>query len=264
MTIGKMTTACWVVFGIMCLGFLPLILADYAIPGLPPAVHLLLAILTVGILWWGPFGYGMYLAQAGIGKGDRRLLKRGIHGTALVLKADMTGMMIGGAPEMGLSGRFAYRYHLRVTLPEGRPYETYCMICASNIQEGQTVNVAASPHNRKRVTIDVGQGKSKGKGKPDRVPQPGIRHPVIGDDRAVPQSGIRHPVIEDSILSSQRHLKDTGPKSKQNTYRGSTHDTSRSDNASRIRLLAELGKLHRDGVLTDAEFAAEKARLLGQ
>jgi Short C-terminal domain len=41
-------------------------------------------------------------------------------------------------------------------------------------------------------------------------------------------------------------------------------DTSGGSNADRLRQLAELGELHRDGVLTDAEFAAEKARILDQ
>jgi hypothetical protein len=36
-------------------------------------------------VWWGPFVYGMYLAQVAMGNGDRRLLKRGIRGTALVM-----------------------------------------------------------------------------------------------------------------------------------------------------------------------------------
>jgi hypothetical protein len=33
--------------------------------------------------------------------------------------------------------------------------------------------------------------------------------------------------------------------------------------AQRISAMSELGRLHREGVLTDTEFAADKARILG-
>jgi hypothetical protein len=70
-------------------------------------------------LWWGPFGYAMYLSQVVVRGGDPRLLKRGIRGTA--------------------------------------PYETDCRICAPGYGEGATVRVAVAPRNHKRVTIDPGQ-----------------------------------------------------------------------------------------------------------
>lgn len=231
MTLGKLTTACWIVFGVMCIGFLPLAAGVYSIPGLPGSVRAVLVVVVVLVVWWGPFVYGMYLAQAGMGSGDRRLLKRGVHGTALVLKASMTNTSLGGTSS-GWGGRFVYRYHLRVSLPGREPYETYCMIAYSGIKEGQTVQVAASPHNRKRVTIDVGQGTGKlGSAPPRPVRQ-------VEDDvpRRYQSDGARH-----------HHPKPANPET-----------------STRIQQLAALGKLHREGVLTDAEFAAEKARILNE
>ena len=55
-----------------------------------------------------------------------------------------------------------YKYRLRVTVPGRRPYETSCSVCASGIRPGSVVDVAVGRHNRKRVTIDVGQGGSRG------------------------------------------------------------------------------------------------------
>ena len=80
----------------MSAAFLPLMLLEYSIPALPNAVHLALAEFIVLVLWWGPFVYAIYLGQAVIGYGDRRLLKRGVKGTARVLHAQVTGTSIGG------------------------------------------------------------------------------------------------------------------------------------------------------------------------
>jgi hypothetical protein len=223
MTVGKMTAACWVLFGVMCFAFMPLLLGVYSIPGLPGPARLVAAVFVVAVLWWGPFVYGMYLAQAVMGNGDRRLLKRGVRGTAVVLKAEVTGMSVGGAPDMGRLGRQIYRYHLRVSIPGKAPYETYCSSATHGIAEGQRVPVAVGRHNRKRVTIDVGQGTGKG-------------------------YAPRTPV---------RHLEDDGPRTRR-------RPGAETDNAARIRQLTDLGRLHSQGVLTDAEFAAEKARVLDQ
>ena len=38
------------------------------------------------------------------------------------------------------------------------PYETTCPVCAPGIRPGAVVEVAAARRNRRRVTIDVGQG----------------------------------------------------------------------------------------------------------
>lgn len=257
MTLGKMTTACWVLFGVMSIGFLPATAGVYAIPGLPGPVRLALAVFVVVVVWWGPFVYGMYLIQAAIGGGDRRLLKRGIRGTALVMEAGSTNTMLGGGAGARSFGVPVYRYHLRVDLPGKNPYETYCMIAAGGVTQGQTVDVAASPHNRKRVTIDVGQGGGKG-----YVSRPGGKK----DIGRVPQPRNRRGGIQDTFLAPSDGLENRGRRIQPHTYEPGRAgpDASGGSNADRLRQLAELGKLHRDGVLTDAEFAAEKARILDQ
>jgi hypothetical protein len=82
------------------------------------------------------------------------------------------------------------------------------------------VGVAASPHNRKRVTIDVGQASGNGTGGSRRAP-----------------------------------IRDTGPV-------GPEFPPSRDN--QRLGALAQLGQLRNQGVLTDAEFAAQKARILAE
>ena len=92
MTVQKVSLTCWIVFGVMCLAFLPLGAGILAIHALPAVVRVVLAIVIAGGLWWGPFAYGMYLSMAAVKNGDKRLLKRGKAGTAVVLSAKATAI----------------------------------------------------------------------------------------------------------------------------------------------------------------------------
>jgi hypothetical protein len=106
------------------------------------------------------FVYGMYLSLRVVRTGDPRLLTRGIRGTAIILAAKETNTQIQEG-EFAWQAPFVWKYHLRISLPSREPYETDCSICAANMSVGATVNVAVAPHNRKRVTIDVGQDQVK-------------------------------------------------------------------------------------------------------
>ncbi|MCU1646159.1 MAG: hypothetical protein JWN03_6434 [Nocardia sp.] len=223
MTVGKLAVVFWAWFIVMCVGFMPALLAVNRISGLAHPVRVGLSVFVVAVLWWGPFVYGMYLVQVGMGGGDKRLFKRGIRGTGVILSAKATNTMIGGGSDMGRMGRTVYLYGVRVSLPKQQPYETFCRIAAYGLRAGQTVDIYAAPHNRKRIAIDRGQ-----------------RGGTIGYvPGAVP-----------------RTVKYDAPRVDWSAQ------ATRAD-AARIQQLTELARLHRDGSLTDAEFAAEKARLLG-
>lgn len=94
MTVSKITAACWIFFVVMSIAFLPLGIAIMAIHAIPVTVRVVLAIVAVIGLWWGPFAYAMYLSMAVMRNGDRRLLRRGIAGTAEVLSARATNTVI--------------------------------------------------------------------------------------------------------------------------------------------------------------------------
>src|SRR4051812_4090831 len=154
MTAGRIQLICWLVFSVMCVAAPALILGFAGDDSLPRAVSTALAV-GAGVLWWGAFGYAMYLAMMVTRSGDSRLLKRGIHGTAVVLEARSTNTTINvGGGEY--SGDRVFKYKLRVSLPGKEPYETSTSICARGIREGDTVQVAAAPRNLKRVTLDLG------------------------------------------------------------------------------------------------------------
>jgi hypothetical protein len=161
-TVGKISGLCWTVFGVMCLGFLPLAIGIMHIEAIPTGPRLALMLVVVVAAWWGPFAYAMYLALAVMRNGDRRTLRRGIRGTAEVIAAKETNTVIQEG-EFAWQAPRVWKYRLRVTVGGRRPYETICTICASGIRPGSVVNVAAGRLNRKRVTIDVGQGDHRGK-----------------------------------------------------------------------------------------------------
>lgn len=223
MSAGRMSLICWIFYGVMCAAFLPLAYGIDRLNLLPGTAGLVLAIVVVAVLWWGPFGYAMYLSMAVTRNGDRRLLKRGIRGTAVVLSARATSTYIQSGESAWQAPR-VYKYRLRVSVQGRDPYEADCAICFPGLQVGRTVDVAVSPHNHKRVTIALEQEQ-------DDV-QPGRIYTFPAGDVGI-----------DLDLGSGR---------------------PRSANAERIEELTKLGRLHRDGILTDAEFAEEKARILGE
>jgi Short C-terminal domain len=234
-TVGKISGACWAFFVVMSVAFLPLGYAIWSIHALPSTARAVLAVAVVLVLWWGPFAYAMYLSLAVMRNGDRRLLKRGIHGTAEVLSAKATRTVIQEG-EFAWEAPRLYKYRLRVSIPGKAPYETDCAICAAGIREGMTVHVAVSPHNRHRVTIDVGQATKGGDMRPHQVAGAGTM------TQDLPASAVRFATTMNPALPGQ---------------------SARSE-AERLSMLTQLSQLHRQGDLTDAEFAQQKAQILGE
>ena len=219
MTVGKMNVICWTLFVVGCVLCAPCLLAAIA-------MHSPLLIVAFAVAWWAPFVYAMYLAMAVMRNGDRRLLRRGIQGTAAVLSAKATNTVIQEG-EFAWEAPRVYKYELLVSIPDREPYKTTCRICASSIRQGQTVRVAVSKHNRKRVTIDVGQGQHGGS-----AARPA---PVVAPVPAAHHSGYAGSGVGLIIPSTE---------------------------SGRLTVLAQLGQLHERGVITDAEFAEQKARIL--
>ena len=150
MAIGRMMVWSWVLFVVFVL--VASLGGPLAGSVVVAGVFVLLAVLS--------FIYAMYLSLRVMRGGDPRLLARGIHGTALILAAKQTNTVVQEG-EFAWQAPYIWKYHLRVSLPDHEPYETDCSICAADLQVGSTVNIAAAPHNRKRVTIDVGQAGRK-------------------------------------------------------------------------------------------------------
>jgi hypothetical protein len=234
MTIGQINAICWTVFIAGCVLLAPVLLVAIA-------THAVILIALYAVLWWAPFVYGMYLELAVVRNGDRRLLRRGVSGTAAVLSAKATNEVIQEG-EFAWEAPRVYKYKLLVSLPGKEPYQTSCRICAAGIRAGQTVTVVAARHNHKRVTIDVGQGQPGGQRRPAPVAAPVVASSVAGPGR----------------VSGSRTGRVSG-------FAGSGVGlTVPSTESERLSTLEQLGRLHQQGVLTDAEFAEQKARILSE
>jgi hypothetical protein len=268
MSVGKIMVACWVVFIVVTGALRAIWTAILGIHGLSHPVAVALALAVIAVLWGGSFGYAMYLAFAAIRNGDRRLLKRGVAGSAQVLsrKRTNTSIQSGGydwqAPRV-------YKYRLRVTLPGHAPYETTLSICAAGIREGSVVTVAASRFNRKRVTVDVGQGVRKGrKGAGASRPAPAYSPAGQASRAAARAFADLNPAgaapFGGAGPAGQAPFADLGPAGQAPFGGQNPAGPARGADAQRLSMLAQLGQLHRQGVLTDAEFAAQKAQILSE
>jgi Short C-terminal domain len=218
MSIGRMYVTAWVLFVVLFIG--AFVLGGSL--GSPP----IFVVGEVGAVL--SFVYAMYLSLRVVRSGDPRLLKRGIRGTATVLKAKRTNTVMQEG-EFEWQAPFVWKYHLRVTIPGREPYETTCSICAAGIVEGQQVDIAAAPHNHKRVTIDVGQGKGKS---------------------AAEVAGAAG--LDRSSLSSLR------------VEAGATGADTGDESDDPIQRLERLADLHDRGVISDEELAEKKRKLLGE
>jgi hypothetical protein len=216
-----------------------------------------------GIVSGLSFLYAMYVFYFDVTRGDRHLQKRGIRGTAVVLHAKQTRTQ-AQTGQADFQAPFIWKYTLKVSVPGKAPYEAVSSVARSGFHEGSTVDVAVSRFNRKIVAIlgsrlsqdaagDGSQGPvaySSGSPAGGRGPVPGGRQvPVVFSSG--PSSGGQDPA--DRL---QGLLRAAGA--------GGLHIQGPDPEASHLAALAKLGELHSQGVLTDGEFATEKARLIGQ
>jgi hypothetical protein len=156
MPIGRMLLWSWVLYGVFLVGAI----AGGGALGSAGSSLTVPAIIILVAACVASFIYAMYLSLRVIRNGDPRLLRRGIQGTAIILAAKQTNTVVQEG-DFAWQAPYMWKYHLRVSLPGKETYETDCSICAADLAVGSTVNVAAAPHNHKRVTIDVGQAQVK-------------------------------------------------------------------------------------------------------
>ena len=155
----------WIGFGLFAVGIVGLCVYVPANPGV--GVEAALAAVTVV-----SFVYAMYLCLAVIRYGDRRLVKRGVKGSAVVRSAHATSVSMAAGEYEGIGAPTVWKYGLDVTAPDRAPYSTNLYVCAY-LREGQTLPVFVSRLNPKRVAVDLKQlAREAAAAPPDlRVPQ---------------------------------------------------------------------------------------------
>jgi hypothetical protein len=200
-------------FGVFLVGILGLA----AVVGNHLSAPVIVAYVLVVVL---SFVYAIYLWIAVMRYGDRRLLKRGIKGTARVSSAKETSWAMSAGEYEGIGAPTVWKYGLDVTVPDKSPYETTLYICA-HLETGETLPVYVSRLNPKRVTIDL--------------------------------------AAQAAARASARPVRDGRTKVRLVAPAPAAAAASAGDVADELTKLADL----RDrGALTEAEFEAQKAKLL--
>ena len=224
MNAWQMSIWCWVIFVVGMVLMLPAMIGG--VPGL----------VAEQVVTWAAFGYAMYLSMAVIRGGDKRLARNGLPGTATVLSAKQTNTVVQ-AGEFDWEAPYVWKYGLEVTVPGWAPYKTMLYICA-HLSEGETIPVRVSRLNRQRVTIDRDAYDK----------QYGERTlPARDGRRAEPSDDVGAALANAERLTTR--------------FRGTDATTAEPDVADE---LAKLAALRDKGILTDSEFAAQKAKLLAR
>jgi hypothetical protein len=177
------------------------------------------------------FLYAMYVFYFDVTRGDKHLQRSGTQGTAVVLAAKQT-RALAQTGQFDFQAPFIWKYTLQVTIPGKEPYQASCSVARDNIAEGSTVNVAVSRFNRRSVTILADRPISAA---PGRQPSQG--------------STDREQLLVQSLQSAHSGQRPQSPAA--------------DPGLSHVDALAKLADLHRTGALTDAEFATEKSRIIG-
>lgn len=222
MSAWRMSMWCWGIFVVGMVGMVPAMLG-----GVP-------VLVGEQLVSWAAFVYAMYVSMVVVRGGDKRLVKRGVAGSATVLSAKRTNTVVQEG-EFAWEAPYVWKYGLEVTVAGRAPYETMLFICA-HLSEGETVPVRVSKLNHKRVTIDRDEYEKQYR-ETTRLAQHGRKAVTSGSRRAV-------------VASAGQLATLLSP---------ATPRVAELDVADE---LAKLAALRQKGILTDTEFAAQKAKLL--
>jgi hypothetical protein len=203
---------------------------------------------TVGIIWFVMgAGFVVFSVRALRGRRDDDLIRRqGTPATATVLSARMTGMLINNVPQWVLQ--------LRIN-GAGASYETKLkLLTYTPPDDGSSMSVRVDPAKREHVVLSdepaatTMSGASAGAA---ATAAPQVQAAVL---EALRQAGLAQG--ENAVVNADGSRTIT-------TMSFAVGGDNAPGPADTVKLLADLDRLRADGSLTDAEFAAVKAKLLG-
>jgi hypothetical protein len=206
------------------------------------------------------FLYAMYVFYFDVTRGDKHLQRTGIKGTAVVLSAKQTRTQ-AQTGQLDFNAPYIWKYELQVSIPGKEPYKAGCGVALANLREGSTVEVAVSRYNKRSVAIVRSPQTTRADRRADRnsavvftygQTAPGGQ-PMQSDDRLAQLL---------AMSDGARRIPAPGQPVPGPSAPGESASQSGGEQA-RLDALTKLADLHRQGVLSDAEFAAEKSRILG-
>ncbi len=210
----------------------------------------------VGGIWLVVFGGMAFFALRALrGRADDdRIRLAGTAASATVLSATMTGLTINNMPQ--------WKLHLRID-GAGASYETSLkLLTFTPPDNGASLGVRVDPVKRDHVVLSGDDGASAAlraanaaglglTGGAAAAPQ--VRAAVLD---ALRQAGLAQGETAVINADGSRTITTSSVTVGGNDDAGGPADT--------VRLLADLDKLRTDGSLSEAEFAAVKAKLLGR
>ena len=189
---------------------------------------------------------------------DARIRREGTPGTATLIGAKTTGLIVNDVPQWAL--------RLRIE-GAGAPYETTLKLQTySPPANGATFTVRIDPQRRQHVVLaddDAGTASAPGSGKAvSSVDAPQIAAAIAA---ALQQAGLAQPgmtsVVNPDALRQAQDDTRTITSTTVNVGGGGGPEPGAAET---VRLLADLDKMRASGALGEAEFDTLKRKLLGE
>jgi hypothetical protein len=204
-------------------------------------------------------------------KPSEDLVERGLRGTAVVEEAHMGGMMVTEysgymsqkKQEQLLTGETSmtkYKMKLTVQLPGRDPYEASVtlpvpMMKTRYMTGGSVIPVLVDPDKASHIAVDW-----DGEFKQGTLAQMAGANPMIA-------AAMKGAGVDIAAISAQQSAAIAAGRTPGNVLIGGQlfgGTPAAAAPADPLEQLKKLGELHTSGVLTDAEFEAEKAKILAE
>jgi hypothetical protein len=202
---------------------------------------------------------------------EKKLRERGKQARAVILSIKTEGqgnsMRAMFADDSDLTtGWFLCRLDLRVMPPGEPPFQTRVHTRLHTLKgKGDTVPVLYDPDDHDKVVVDYkadAEAVLHHSAEADR-----LAHDLAKMEDARSSSGGRHSSRSAAAAPLDPELQELMDTEEAERHAGTSHrrDAPAASGAqARLDRLQQLGELHAQGVLTDAEFAQEKARILSE
>jgi hypothetical protein len=201
----------------------------------------------VGGIWLVVFGGMAFFSLRALrgGADDDRIRREGTAATATVLSVDTTNWTINNVPQ--------WKLQLRID-GAGAPYETSLKLMTyTPPDDGASFGVRVDPRKRDHVVLSGDDGSRPAASSASAAAAPQVQAAVL---EALRQAGLA--AGESAVVNADGSRTITTSSVSFGDGAAGTPGT-----ADTVRLLADLDRMRADGALSEAEFAAVKAKLLG-
>jgi Short C-terminal domain len=194
---------------------------------------------------------------------DKKLEDHGVRAPAEVVSADQSGVGVtAGNPAFAGATEVLWKLDVKVKPEDGDPFDAHVeakLPQYTALMVGSTVPVLFDPDDHSKVTLDMSP-----EGWADAASHMGALagNPAL----AAPIKEMMEAALKDPVAFRQHAMEEAQKAfgAAGFTVVGATGAAPQSGEAAMVDTLQKLADLHKQGVLTDEEFAQQKAKLLGE